>query len=37
MLAEMALIEAAERDGAQVAELRYAKANQHLGKQGRRR
>lgn len=37
MLAEMALIEAAERDGAQVAELRYAKADQHSGKRGKRR
>lgn len=37
MLAEMALIEAAERDGAQVAEVHYAEADQHPGKRGRHR
>ena len=37
MLAEMALIEAAERDGAQTAEVRYAEAGQYPGKRGRRR
>jgi len=36
MLAEMALIDAAERDGEQAAEVRYAKASQHSGKRARR-
>ena len=35
MLAEMALIEAVERDGKQTAEVRYAKADQHSGNRGR--
>ena len=37
MLAEMALIDAAERDGEQAADVRYAKASQHSGKRGMRR
>lgn len=37
MLAEMALIEAAERDRAQAVELRYAEAAQHPNRRGRRR
>ena len=37
MLAEMALIEAAECDGAQAAEVRYAEAGQHQGKREKRR
>ncbi len=37
MLAEMALIDAAERDGEQAAEVQYAKASQHSGKRARRR
>jgi len=36
MLAEMALIEATERDGAQAAELRYAETVRHPGKRGSR-
>ncbi len=37
MLAEMALIDAAERDREQAAEVHYAKAGQHSGKRARRR
>jgi len=37
MLAEMALIDAAERDGGQTAEVQYAKASQHSGKRAKRR
>lgn len=37
MLAEMALIDAAERDGAQAAELRYAEAARYPGRRGKRR
>ncbi len=37
MLAEMALIEAAERDGAQAADVQYAEASQHSGKREKRR
>lgn len=37
MLAEMALIDAAERDGEQATEVRYAEAGQHAGKRGRSR
>jgi len=36
MLAEMALIEAAERDGAQAAELSYVDAARHLSRRRRR-
>jgi len=35
-LAEMALIEAAERGGAQAAEVRYTEAGQRSGKRGKR-
>ncbi len=37
MLAEMVLIDAAERDGEQAAEVRYGEAGQHPGKRGKRR
>lgn len=37
MLAEMALIEAAERDGVQGADVRYSEAGQQPGKRGKGR